>query len=142
MVQSILDMPVSDLELMLNKQKKRIIELAKKRDKLRAELDTVESELENLGVASAPKRSKLVRRPRVKNKMPLHKTVYEVLEQNPKGLTINELKDKVLETGYQTKSADFGNVLYQCLYNRPKMFRKDDKTGAYKVVGKTTRKKS
>ncbi|MAT14189.1 MAG: hypothetical protein CMJ46_02855 [Planctomyces sp.] len=136
-------MPVNDLEQMLNQQKKRIIDLAKKRDKLRTELDAVESELATLGVTSASRRSKLVRRPRVKNKMPLHKAVYEVLEQNPKGLTIAELKDKVLETGYQTRSADFGNVLYQCLYNRPKMFRKDDKTGTYKAAGgKTTRKKS
>ncbi|MEZ6049012.1 MAG: hypothetical protein R3C11_26240 [Planctomycetaceae bacterium] len=133
-------MPVTDLEQLLNQQKKRIIELAKKRDKLRSDLDAVESELESLGVGSSSNRSRLVGRPRVKNKLPLHKAVYQTLEESPEGLSLVDLEEKVLATGYKTKAANFGNVLYQCLYNRPKLFRKDPKTGNYKVVSKATRK--
>lgn len=137
------DLPIDELEKMLNIRKRDILTLAKKRDKLREELDKVEQEIAQLsGDSDALKkldRGRYTTRP--KNEKSLRKTVIEVLQQNPKGLKLAEVAEKVLATGYKSNSMNFNNVVYQCLYGS-REFQHNADTLLYKYVAPKRAKKS
>ena len=67
------------------------------------------------------------------NDKPLRVYVEEQLNKNKKGLTLAELAQAILDTGFKTSSANFRNVLYQSLYNSTSI-KHDAQTGKYIIV--------
>lgn len=134
-------MSVAQLAELLSEQKGRLGELKKRRTALERELGSVVAEIEVLegagtGRGRGRKASaggvKTVRRRRSKNAKSLKTVVTEVLGANKKGLSLQEVHDSVLGSGYKTKSKNFKNVLYQCLYHTDD-FMRDEKAGVYKL---------
>lgn len=131
---------VAELESLLKEQKSRLESLKKEQSKLQKELDSVNAEIASLsgkGRRGRPAGSKNVGTKKVKRKRPknaksLRKFVTDLLNDNKKGLQLQELHDSVLAAGYKSKSKNFKNVLYQCLYNNDE-FVHDEKSGAYKL---------
>lgn len=120
---------VADLERILEERKVKAIDLTKRREDIQKQLDEVERQLsELLGEGRVAPRAKR----RVKNTMSLRQCVLDVLAKNKKGLSMAELTTKIGETGYKSSSANFRNVLYQCLYNT-KGISFDRATGTYRL---------
>ena len=134
------NMSLAELESMLKEQKVRLDSLKKKQNTLQKDLDSVNQEiatLEGKGRRGRPPGStsgstKKVRRRRAKNAKPLKAHVIEALNGIKKGLTLQQVSDKVQASGYKSKSKNFKNVLYQCLYHN-KEFVHDADAGTYKL---------
>ena len=135
------NMSLAELEARLKEQKSRLDDLKKKHASLEKELEGVNQDiaaLEGKGKtkgrrgrpAGSKNKKKTVRRRRAKNAKPLKGYVTDVLTDNKKGLTLQQVMDKVQKAGYKSKSKNFKNVLYQCLYHT-KDFVLDSKKGTY-----------
>ncbi len=143
------DLSVSQLEKVLLAKKSMLENLVVKRDKLRSELSSLDSQIRGLAGddatsegEEAPRRrgrpkgslNKARRGPRAKNKQSLKGLVREELLKAKKGLTLDELIAAVEATGYKSKAAKFRNVLYQCLFHGEN-FQKDAETKRWVLVG-------
>jgi chromosome segregation ATPase len=136
------NMSLAELESMLKEQKDRLDNLKKKQKTLEKDLESVNREIATLEGKGSRRRgrppgtksgsTKKVRRRRAKNVKPLKAYVIDVLNANKKGLTLQEISDKVKEAGYKSKSKSFKNVLYQCLYHN-REFMHDSDAGIYKL---------
>lgn len=125
------EMTVAQLERALENKRSRLTELTAKREKLQKQLAKTDSEIASLaGRGAAEGTGVRRRRRRPKNAKSLRAYVLEILGRSKKGLTIAELDDKVQATGYKSKSRNFRNVLYQCLYNSDEIGQ-DKETGRY-----------
>ena len=129
------DMTVSQLERLLEQKRSTLSGLQKRRDRLQHELAGVEKRIASVGGSGAKggegRRRKVQKRPR--NEKTLLEVVLEVLGANKKGLTLNDLSDKVLETGYKTGSVKFSNTVYQCLYNNTDKIVVDPATRMFRL---------
>ena len=127
------EMTVSDLERLLDTKKTQLNAALKKRATFLKDLEQVEKRIRELEgkPRTTRKKTRRVRR-RARNKVPLPAVVTEILAKSKKGLSLSELREKVLATGYKSNSANFKNVLYQCLYNSKK-FIHDEKTKTYRL---------
>lgn len=131
------ELTVTELERILAKRKKELEELLLRRDQLQqelAELDRHISELQGEKPLDRPVSSSRTLA-RGRNPVSLRQTVISLLEDCKEGYTLADLSDKIIESGYQTSSKNFRNVLYQCLYNTPQIFH-DPKTGTYRKASK------
>lgn len=133
------NLTVAQLEKLLHAKKSQLTDLVVKRDKLKSELDGLNREIAGLGGEAdedTPRRgrpkgsvNKTKRKSgrkgrRPKNAMSLAKYIEAELNNAKKGMTVEELMNKVSEAGYKSKSAKFRNVVYQCLFHRDQ-FQKD-----------------
>jgi hypothetical protein len=142
MARSARELSMSDLQRMLNDRKSQLGSLEKRRERLQKELDVVDRRIDELegrggGAVRSRTRRRAIKRP--ENVKSLHAYVKETLAKNKKGLTLEELSNKVLSAGYKTNSTNFKNVLYQCVYNSSEV-RHDEKSGTYKLVKPQTEK--
>ena len=135
MAKSAQGMSVAQIERILNNRKSQLSELASKHNHLMKQLDRDERQLaalEDVRSGRRHVRSRLrIKRPR--NEHSLRTVVAQVLSKHKKGLPLDPLSKKVLETGYKTHSANFKNVLYQCLYHREE-FEHEPETGNYRLA--------
>jgi hypothetical protein len=139
------DMSVAELEHLLNSKKAQLESLRQRREKLAQELASVEQQINStVGVgrqasaapaapAAAARKTGKRRVLRAKNDRSLKSVVVELLTNERKGLGLDELSRKVLETGYKTSSTKFKNTLYQCLYHADNIAL-DKKNGLYHLV--------
>lgn len=131
-------MSLAELESILKEQKTRLDSLKKKQRDLEKDLDSVNREISALEGNGSRRRgrpagsTRTVPRRRAKNAKPLKGYVIDVLNANKKGLTLQEISDKVKAAGYKSKSKSFKNVLYQCLYHN-REFMHDSDAGIYKL---------
>ncbi len=124
---------IADLEKQFDQRKAQVLGLFARREKLQAEIDQLDAEMGSLAnVGGRPSRRHRGKH-RLKNKTPLRPVVLQVLGKNKKGLSLNDLVDKILETEYRSNSANFRNVVYQCLYNTPEI-EHDVAKGVYKLT--------
>lgn len=147
------NLSIAQLQAMIDSQKSKLNTLYAKRDQLASQLAAVNKDIaaaEGNGggavstrgrpahfakaTAVAKRRGAAVQR--AQNDKSLKTYVEEVLAANKKGLSIAEIQDAVLKSGYTTNSANFKNTLYQCLYHNEKSFALDKKTKSYKLTGK------
>ena len=134
MAKSVGDLSVARLEQLLNDRKQLLTGLKRKEFQLQKELDDVQKQIgaiEGSGVGGTVRRRRTGTR--AKNAKSLHDVVIELLSKNKKGYPLTPLGKKVLATGYKSNSANFNNVLYQCLYNSKKIVH-DPSSGTYKLV--------
>jgi hypothetical protein len=126
------DLSVIELERLLKVRKSRLDDLLRRRDRLQSQLGKLDEEIADLSGdrQHVPVRSR--RGPRIKNERSLREYVVEILGRSKKGLTLAELAQKVLDAGYKSDSANFRNVLYQCVYNTKDLYH-DESTGTYRM---------
>jgi len=117
MAKVVKEMTVAQLEQALQKKKGRLDALVGRREQLQRQLDKVERSIEDIAGRGAMEGDLRKRRKRPKNAQSLRAIVLDLLTKNKKGLSISELHERVEGTGYKTRSRNFRNVLYQCLYN-------------------------
>lgn len=126
------EMTVADLEKALQAKRSRLDNLLAKRAKMRFELDGLEEQIQELAGkpltdSDAPRRGRAKRkmRRRVRGQQSLKVWVTNELAKAKKGLTIDELIEKVQEAGYKSTSDKFKNVMYQCLFHG-KQFQRNE----------------
>src|SRR5579871_6602817 len=98
------DLTVAQLEKILRKRRGKLEELIQKRTRLLKQLAQLEAQIVAIGgaVAEAGRARKPRRRPR--NTKTLIVAVRDVLSQHKKGLTLRDLANKLLASGYKTSS--------------------------------------
>jgi len=122
---------VAELEQLLERKKRRLSSLHRKRDQIEHRLQTVQAKISRIqGLPERARAVKSVSRP--KNERTLKEVVTELLGNSKKGLSLQDLSDKVLATGYQTTSTNFKNTLYQTLYHHDGI-QLNKETGLYSL---------
>jgi hypothetical protein len=125
---------LSELQNLLKAQKSRLAELLKTQAALKKELNGVNSEIKVLkGKGGSRGASKRIRKRRPKNAQSLRAVILDLLTANKKGMTLNDIHDAVVATGYKSNSKNFKNVVYQTLYHKDE-FVSDGKTGKFKLA--------
>ena len=131
---------IKDLEATLKRLKdSRIQELQSEKASLEARMGVVINELKDLtgtevkviaqaqGLVNSGKFNKPGRESSLPN---VARTILE--QSKPQGLTLQELNDRILQTGYKSVAKNFKSVLYQTLYKLEDVVR-DEKTGLYNL---------
>ncbi len=135
MAKSVTEMSLAELEKALSSRKSKLEKLQTQRKQLLKQLAGIDSKIRGIAGSEAVEKApgvKVVRKRRPKNKQPLKAYVLDILGRSKKGLTLDEVHTKVLASGYKTKSDNFKNVVYQCLYHA-KDISQDSETGRYQL---------
>jgi hypothetical protein len=117
-----------ELQKLISNRQSELKRLQKKREKIMIQVKEIDSEIMKITGGGKPGRGR-----RGNNDKPLRVYVEEQLNKNKKGLTLAELAQAILDTGFKTSSANFRNVLYQSLYNSTSI-KHDAQTGKYIIV--------
>jgi hypothetical protein len=128
------ELTVAQLERELERKRSKLSLLTSKRERLQRLLAKTESQIAGLAGRTANETGMRRRRRRPKNAQSLRAHVVDLLSRNKKGLTIAELDERIHASGYKSKSRNFRNVLYQCLYNSEDVGQ-DKETGKYVLKG-------
>ena len=127
------DYTVAQLEKILLRKKTSLERLLRQRSQLQKRLAQVERKIVEIGGLTGEGRAQRRVRKRPKNSRTLLVAVIDVLGQHKKGLTLRDLADKLLASGYRTSSTNFQNTLYQCLYHNSNKLAHDAKTHSYRI---------
>jgi len=130
MSKSVKQMSVAELEKALSAKRDKLEVLASEREELLKELGRVDGKIRDLGGKVSGRVSTGRRGPRAKNEKPLWGHVEDILGRTKRGFTVDELEQKIRASGYKTKSKNFKNVIYQCLYHSEDVSH-DSATGRY-----------
>ncbi len=122
---------VLQLEKILVRKKAALEKLLRQRTQLQKKLAQVERRIVEIGGGEGSKPRPLRRRP--KNPKTLLVAVTEMLGQHKKGLTLRDLANRLLASGYKTSSTNFQNTLYQCLYHNSGKIAHDAKNHTYRI---------
>lgn len=125
---------ITQLERLLAHRSTELSRLERERNKLQRRLTSVEHKIATVGGPASEGKVRVSGRSgrkRHKNEKSLKILVGEILGQNKKGLSLKQLTDKVLKTGYKTSSANFSNTVYQAVYNSDAVSF-DEASGLYK----------
>ena len=101
----------SELASELKRRGRHIKTLERRRDRIAAQYDAIEAEIESLGGALAAAGGKVKRRPR--NSMNLQDSLVKLLKNKTMGVT--EIAEQVQKAGYKTSSANFRTIVNQAL---------------------------
>jgi hypothetical protein len=130
MATDVSSLSLADLERLLKERQAHLDTLLKNRDELQAGIARLDAQMQALLEFRGKGRS--LSRPRASNETPLRDVVISVLGKKKKGLSLQDLAEQVLATGYQSNSRNFANVVYQCVYHHPDIVH-DDATGLYRL---------
>eukprot|EP00456_Euglypha_rotunda_P079096 TRINITY_DN758_c1_g1_i1.p1 TRINITY_DN758_c1_g1~~TRINITY_DN758_c1_g1_i1.p1 ORF type:complete len:146 (-),score=28.08 TRINITY_DN758_c1_g1_i1:92-529(-) len=123
---------IADLERLLEEKRSLLQDLVEKRERLRKEIDDLDTQIQAAASVDGPLTRRAVRKRRLKNDMSLKSAIHSVLTKNKKGLSLADLETAVSETGYKSGSSNFRNVVYQAVYNSADIVR-DENSGLYKL---------
>lgn len=119
-VTSLESMSSAALHAELSRRQRQASSLLRKRDRLREQLASVESEIAELGATAVmgvePGRK------RARNAESLVDAMHRVLQSTE--LTVTELAEAVQAAGYVTTSPNFRTIVNQTLIKYPKMFKR------------------
>lgn len=110
----------------------QLTRLRARRDELLAELGRLEREIAALELGEQSPATAGAKNRRSLNERSLREHVLHFLRERDEGYRLSELHDLVLAAGYRTASANFRNILYQCLYNTKDVYH-DEQTGCYRL---------
>ncbi len=102
---------ISELERIIHSRQRELGKLEKRRAKFQKELNKVESQIRSLagnGKATGGTRGGGTR---VRNEVSLSEAVYQVLSSASAPMSIGEIADKVLASGYRSNSESFRTVV-------------------------------
>jgi hypothetical protein len=114
-------MSISRLENLLLAQKQKKSDLLRERKKIASQLAKIDAKIAGIDGKSAALGG-LTPSGRVRNAKSLVATMIEILEKNPKGLSVGDLMKAVLDSGYQSTSDNFRNIINQNLITQKKRF--------------------
>ncbi len=128
---------IAQLENMLQSRKSDLSGLFKQQAKLAAELAAVEKKISQLGgkLRGRPRGAGLSAGGRVRNEKSLVATLQEVLGAASGPMSVGDIMDKVLKTGYRTDSDNFRGIINQTLIKERKHFVSTAR-GIYAAKGK------
>jgi hypothetical protein len=115
------ELTVAVLERMLQKRRSELQSLTRERQRVLKQLAMVDARLRAAG-GSVSQSPNLTRGGRVRNPMSLVSTMEQVLDKAGKPLSVREITQGVLDTGYQSGSANFQTMLNQMLIKERKHF--------------------
>ena len=127
-------MTITRLESMLNQQRSKKKEMMRERASLQAQLEKLDHKIAGLdggagGFAMATSGG------RARNEKSLVATLEEVLEKNPKGMSIGEIVTAVQAAGYKSSSPNFRGIINQTLIKERKRFAAVSR-GTYAIIKK------
>lgn len=128
------DLSVAQVIKLLAKKRAQLRDLNKRRERLIREIGAIDTRIKEIGGAVPP--AERPRRTRPQNERALYDVVIDVLQEHDDGLTLNELAEAVLATGYKTNSVKFANPVYQCVYNASDKIVRDPETRQYRLKAK------
>jgi hypothetical protein len=114
---------VAELEQMLDSRRAELSDLESRRSQLAAELEECDARISQLtGTPGRGRRGRKVarRRPgggRGRKQPALKNVIVEVLQKSKKALSVDEIVDRVLATGYKSSSDEFRKVAYLNLFH-------------------------
>jgi DNA repair exonuclease SbcCD ATPase subunit len=88
----------------------QLAQLMQRKKELQAQIQKIDIEIQ--AVAPAPAAAKSAKAAAPKPKLSLHEVLTQILAKSSRPLTAAELAAQVLQTGYETKSKDFKNVIW------------------------------
>ncbi len=127
------ELTVAQLEKILLRKKSALEKLMRQRSQLRKKLAQVERRIVEIGGVEGERGKPRPLRRRPKNPKTLLLTVTALLAQHKKGLTLRDLANRLLDSGYKTSSTNFQNTLYQCLYHNSDKIAHDAKNHTYRI---------
>lgn len=130
---------VPQIQSMLKKRTGELAGLRQRQKTLQRQLAGVEQQIAK--IAGNGRGRGFSYGPRPKNERSLSETIFELLGKTKKGFPLAEIAERVLAGGYKTKSSDFKNVVYQCLYNA-KEIEHDPETGTYRLKERRTHRRT
>lgn len=123
MTENLSSMSLAEIQQILKQQQNRIQQLQKRREKILASLQEVDDEIAQISGSENGSG-------RFKNEQSLEQVICDILAKHKKGLTLNEITEAVGNSGYQSSSHNFKNVVYQNVYKSERITR-DEKTKKY-----------
>lgn len=125
------DVSIAELEAHLAQKRSQLEDLIHRKLQVQKQLKEIDVEIQRGVDFQTPIRR--IGRPRNTNHQPPLRTfVRRALEKNKKGLTLAELVSNVQESGYNSTSANFKIIVYQCVYHSTE-FDHDPDTGLYRI---------
>ena len=113
-------MTISRLESMLDQQRSKKRELLRERSKLQTQIDKLDRTIAGLDGGSVG--GNITSTGRARNEKSLVATLEEVLEKNPKGLSVGDIVAAVQAAGYKSGSPNFRGIVNQTLIKERKRF--------------------
>jgi len=117
---------VAALEQMLQKRRSELDSLTRERQRILKQLAAVDARLWAIS-GDATAGTALTRGGRVRNPMSLVATMEQVLAKAGKPLSVGDIVQGVLDTGYKSGSANFRAVVNQTLIKERKRFANTDR---------------
>lgn len=124
---------------------KRKADLEKRQDILKNELHAIEAELLGAATSTGTTKAKRGRAGKIKRKRvvrqrggrpSLRDVLIGVLQKNTSGMDLKDLAASARSTGYKTKSKNFDNTVYQCVYASHEIIR-DKRSKKYRLKGRS-----
>jgi hypothetical protein len=111
---------ISKLETMLDQQKSKKKDLLKERSKLQTQIDKLDRQIAMLDGGTSG--GGYTTSGRARNPKSLVATIEEVLDKHPKGMSVGDIVDAVVATGYKSSSPNFRGIVNQTLIKERKKF--------------------
>lgn len=109
MARTMTDLSIADLQRLLNRRRRQIDKLQRKREKLEKKLAVLDAAIVELGGSpSGPGR-------RARNTLSLNEAIHQVLEKADRPLPVGDILEQVQRTGYRSSSANFRGIVNQTL---------------------------
>jgi len=125
-------MTIAQLEQLLAKQKNRLKELQKRRDRLASQIAKVDAQIASLNgtPTAAPKKARPVRKRQGKS---LRQHVVDVLKASSQPMTAKDITDAVVKAGYRSSSKNLLTLVRLTCYKSDEIQRKG--RGEFAVKG-------
>jgi hypothetical protein len=101
---------------MLNKKRRELARLARRRASAQRRLDNIDDQIRRLGGSGGSVRASIGRGGRrARNDKALVEVIHEVLQKSSKPLRVSAIADAVSSAGYRSNSANFRGIVNQML---------------------------
>ena len=121
---------LADLDKLMQERQAKLETLLQRREELEAEVERLDGEIQDF---LTPGGRRIPGRKRPHNAASLRTVLLGILAKNRKGLSLEDLAQKISETGYKSQSNNFKNIVYQCVYKTKNVVH-DKATGLYRVT--------
>lgn len=108
------EITIGELERMLATRKKRLAELMRKRAPIQSRLDRIDAQIAQIN-GNASRGAAATGGNRSRNAMSLVATITQVLKKSRKPMSVGDILEEVLRTGYRSSSGSFRSLLNQTL---------------------------
>ena len=130
---------IADLQRILDQKQHELKKLYKRRAQAERDLDAIDREIAKIeGNGRGGRRGG---GGRARNDKSLAETLEDVLRSNGKAMSVGDIMEAVLATGYRSNAENFRGIINQQLIKEKKRFTKADR-GMYQVKGGGGKKKS